>query len=139
MWFDVQQAMATLVGGELPSATPAPATIATVATKPSAARPLVAVVAGVAALNLQIQTSAEVIAFPLPSDATDSPTPAYSRQNMQDFPHGVGAIGGQPRTWTGRIVSLDEWRKLSVWDRHGSTGQKWNGLTWQWEPDGGPS
>lgn len=49
------------------------------------------------------------------------------------FPYGVG-ITGTPRTWTGRVVSLDEWRRLSEWDRHGSTGKIWNGLTRQWEP-----
>jgi hypothetical protein len=52
------------------------------------------------------------------------------------FRHGR-SINGTPLTWTGRIVSLDEWRRLSEWERHGSTGQEWNGLTRQWEPDGG--
>ena len=49
------------------------------------------------------------------------------------FTHGKG-INGTPRTWTGRVVSLDEWRRLSDWERHGSTGKLWNGLTQQWEP-----
>lgn len=43
------------------------------------------------------------------------------------------SIGGGQLTWIGKIVSLDEWRTLTEWDRHGSTGKMWNGLTQQWE------
>ena len=49
------------------------------------------------------------------------------------FPYGLG-INGTPRTWTGRVVALDEWRRLTDWERHGNTGKLWNGLTRQWEP-----
>ena len=52
---------------------------------------------------------------------------------LPDFPHGRCSWTDQPRTWTGRIVSLDEWRCLSDWERHGSTNKTWNGLTCQWE------
>lgn len=62
-------------------------------------------------------------------DDPPQPTP-------EAFPYGVG-VTGNPRTWTGRVVSLDEWRRLSEWDRHGSTGKIWNGLTRQWEPKNG--
>jgi hypothetical protein len=51
-------------------------------------------------------------------------------------PYGKAA-GGWQRTWTGKVVSLADWRNLSEWERHGSTGKMWNGLTRQWEPDGG--
>ena len=40
---------------------------------------------------------------------------------------------GRQRTWTGKIVSLSDWHTLSDWERHGSTGRMWNGLTRQWE------
>ena len=43
------------------------------------------------------------------------------------FPYGI-APNGNPRTWTGRIVSLDDWRSLLEWDWHGSTGKLWNAL-----------
>jgi len=60
-----------------------------------------------------------------------------SRPEDEDAPHGRDCLGN-PKTWTGRVVSLDEWRRLSEWDRHGSTNKVFNGLTWQWEPaDGG--
>lgn len=49
-----------------------------------------------------------------------------------DFRHGVCPFTGKPRTWTGRVVSLEAWRELSGWERHGSTGKLWNGLTRQW-------
>lgn len=35
-------------------------------------------------------------------------------------------------TWTGRVVSLDEWRSLSEWDRHGPNGRLWCGLCREW-------
>lgn len=62
------------------------------------------------------------------------PPPAIQIQADDDpFPHGR-AVNGNPKTWTGRIVSLDEWQRLSDWDRHGSTGKVWNALTRRWEP-----
>ncbi len=45
------------------------------------------------------------------------------------------AIGGLQRTWTGKVVSLSDWHNLSEWERHGSTGKLWNGITRKWEPD----
>lgn len=53
------------------------------------------------------------------------------------FPHGV-SVAGRPRTWTGRVVSLEHWRRLSDWDRHGSHGRTWNGLTQGWGEKGHP-
>lgn len=47
-------------------------------------------------------------------------------------PNNVGA-GGRPVTWTGKVVSLDEWRRLTDWERHGPNGRLWNGETRQWE------
>ncbi len=49
------------------------------------------------------------------------------------FPHGQTAFG-RPKTWTGKIVSLNAWRSLSDWERHGSTGKVWNGQSQKWEP-----
>lgn len=40
--------------------------------------------------------------------------------------------GGRQHTWTGKIVSLDAWRALSEWERHGSKGKMWDGSTQQW-------
>ena len=37
-------------------------------------------------------------------------------------------ILGRPKTWTGKIVSLDDWRALSAWDKHGPDGRHWTGL-----------
>lgn len=76
------------------------------------------------------------VARPLPLNpeiAPEAAKPADPPQPAPEaFPYGVG-ITGTPRTWTGRVVSLDEWRRLSDWDRHGSTGKIWNGLTRKWE------
>ena len=86
-----------------------PATSATTATQPTQNRPFVAKVADVAAPRPQIEKTA--------------PT---------DMLHGF-AVNGHPKTWTGNIVSLDAWRQLSEWDRHGPDGRHWNGITKSWE------
>ncbi|WP_406721381.1 hypothetical protein RPE78_04875 [Thioclava litoralis] len=50
--------------------------------------------------------------------------------------HGKG-VNGEPVTWTGRVVSFEEWGRLSAWDRHGPDGRQFNGITRQWEyPEG---
>jgi len=59
--------------------------------------------------------------------------PEPIRPAPEVFPYGLGT-NGTPRTWTGRVVALDEWRRLSDWERNGSTGKLGNGLTQQWEP-----
>ena len=52
--------------------------------------------------------------------------------SRMECPHGQ-SIGGNPKTWTGKVVSLADWRNLSDWERDGSAGKMWNGLTQQWE------
>jgi hypothetical protein len=60
-----------------------------------------------------------------------------ARPDASLFPHGEAA-GGRPRTWTGRVVSLNDWRTLTDWERHGPNGRHWNGITRRWEqPHGG--
>jgi len=49
------------------------------------------------------------------------------------FRHGRD-LNGNPKTWTGRVVTLEAWPGLSDWERHGSRGKVWNGLTRAWEP-----
>jgi hypothetical protein len=54
--------------------------------------------------------------------------------NAEAFPYGTACnLGDAPLTWTGRVVSLDEWRTLTEWERHGPNGQHWNGITKQWD------
>ena len=58
--------------------------------------------------------------------------PAPSRPDDGDpFWHGA-SVAGLPRTWTGRIVSLDEWRRLAAWDRHGPDGRSFCGACHAW-------
>lgn len=73
--------------------------------------------------------------------------PAESDQQARTAPLGVPSpaacdddtyrhgrtFSGEARTWTGRIVSLDQWRELSEWERHGPNGRLWNGVTKRWE------
>lgn len=68
-----------------------------------------------------------VVATPL------QPDPA--REAPAAFPYGTACnMGDAPRTWTGRIVSQEEWRRLTEWEKHGPNGRHWNGITRQWEP-----
>lgn len=41
-------------------------------------------------------------------------------------------VGGRLTTWTGRVVSLDEWRGLTAWQRHGPDGRYWCGFSREW-------
>jgi hypothetical protein len=61
--------------------------------------------------------------------------PLPSQDSDNSFRHGRSA-GGNPRTWTGRIVSLDEWRSLSAWNRHGPDGRLFCGICRDWVQPG---
>jgi len=53
------------------------------------------------------------------------------------FPHGVCEFSDRPRTWTDKVVALDEWRQLSEWEREGPAGRLWCGLCRAWVARGG--
>lgn len=126
MWFDVQAALAEIEGGDIPApeAYP-PATSATPATKPA-----------------RVANVASVATPPAQHPEADTPKAASrvarvaSVATPEAFPHGV-SIAGNPCTWTGRIVSLDAWRQLTEWERHGPNGRHWCGIARNWiEPKG---
>lgn len=64
-------------------------------------------------------------------------TPPPTEMDSAPLPDLTGA--GRVRTWTGRVVSLEAWRRLSTWDRHGPNERHWDGRTasWEWPEDGG--
>lgn len=76
--------------------------------------------------------------------ASVAPSPAPSRpERARHVPSALGegdafrhgrTGGGRPRTWSGAIVSLEEWRGLSAWDRHGPDGRLWCGCCRAWVP-----
>ncbi|AXI43530.1 hypothetical protein [Sulfitobacter sp. SK011] len=74
---------------------------------------------------LKVAKVAEVAALPRQIRKTNDKAP-------DDHRHGF-ALGGRPKIWTGKVVSLDEWRRLSEWEKHGPNGRHWNGITRQWE------
>lgn len=41
-------------------------------------------------------------------------------------------VGGRALTWTGRVVSLDEWRHLTAWDQKVPDGRHWCGISKAW-------
>lgn len=123
MWFDAQAKLAEIVGEP-------PATSATSATQAPAARP-------VSQLSQVSQhpdarkpapavASVASVATPLPSARPFEPGAAPFRKSP----------GGRVLTWTGRVVSLDAWRELTEWERHGPNGRHWCGLCRGWHNPG---
>ena len=66
------------------------------------------------------------------ADVASVATPPALNGKTDHHRHGV-SVAGHPLTWTGRVVSLADWRRLTAWERHGPDGQHWNGITQQWE------
>jgi hypothetical protein len=122
MWFDPHAMRAKIAG--LP-----PATSATTATQAQPARPVSQVSRLSQPLYPQKPVScvAEVASVATPLAPKPEPQPS-----AEIFPHGV-TFTGKPKTWTGGIVSLDAWRSLTDWEKHGPNGRHWNGITQTWE------
>ena len=104
--------------------------VATVAT-PATNGPNVAKIAGVAAHQPRATKPPEVLPFTPPPLKGVPMNPMPSRDDRDAFRHGH-AFGDRTKTWTGRVVSLDEWRNLSAWDRHGPDGCLWCGICQGW-------
>ncbi len=82
--------------------------------------------------NKAAQTFLPVSAMCRRVDTVKEREPPQQSPNPGPVPDKVG-VGGRPVTWTGKIVNLDEWRRLTDWERHGPNGRMWNGKTQQWE------
>jgi hypothetical protein len=57
---------------------------------------------------------------------------AITQRTDEASPYGT-TFDGTPKTWAGKIISLDQWRRLSEWEKHGPNGRHWNGKTRKWE------
>jgi len=71
-------------------------------------------------------------ADPAPRTAAPPVLKSAPKPSAETFRHGV-SVSGKPKTWTGRVVSLDDWRRLTEWEKNGPNGRHWNGITKQWE------
>lgn len=120
MLFDVQAALAEILGESTPPA------IAAIPAIPSPTNSENSENSGNSSLATAGFTSATV----LPFAGTPSVSPPL-RDDGDLFRHGR-SVTGQPRLWTGRIVSLDEWRKLTAWERHGPDGRMFCGVCCEW-------
>ena len=103
MWFNAQAALAEIEGAAM------------LPSKPMCNLPRVAHVAHVAR-----------------PQASEPESPPREFRETEAFPYGF-AIGETPRTWTGRVVSLADWRDFSDWEKHGPRGRLWNGISQRWE------
>ena len=80
------------------------------------------------------------VAFAPPKTALPEPRPALRlaavparrAHDPETFPDGVCRFTGRPRTWTGKVVSLDDWRRLTDWERNGPAGRMFCGLCREW-------
>jgi len=121
MWFDVQAALAEIEAGAKPATAPAPG-----ANRANRANPAT-----------QISTNSTISTPPALELQPDPETPqAPPRSKPEAFPYGQ-AFGGRPKTWTGRVVSLEEWRGLSAWDKRGPDGRLFCGICRVWIAAGG--
>ena len=106
MWFDAQAALAKIGGGDAPPSAPG---------MPGERETKLAEIAGIA----EYEAHASEIAT------------SAARQPMAS-PYGKSP-GGRPLTYTGCVVSLEAWRAMSAWERHGPRGQIWSGVNQRWE------
>ena len=75
---------------------------------------------------------------PAPSPQDGEPArPAASPDIADDAPRILCSVTGRPVTWTGKVVSLDAWRSLSAWERHGPDGRLFCGICRAWVAPGG--
>jgi len=125
MWFDARAKLVEIAGQP-------PATSATTATNTPAASP-------VSRLSQVSQPPISPNMAPRVAEVAIVATPPARRPepkpSAEIFPHGL-SVTGQPKTWTGRIVSLDEWRRLTEWEKHGQNGRHWCGVTRAWTSTG---
>lgn len=110
MHFDARAVLAEILESE----PRAPATAATPATQGPETRPM----SRMSRVSQGVGAENGKNANPAPRPRHDTPRTAKPE---------AGGI-----TWTGRVVSLDEWRSLSEWDRHGPNGRLWCGLCREW-------
>lgn len=118
MLFDVQAALAEILGNA-PAAQPGEGVTATV-TPP----------------DRTVSRAAQPAEAPLTKMLPFARPPEPARHDGENIRHGRSP-DGRRRTWTGRIVSLEEWRKLSEWDRHGQDGRLFCGFCCAWVKPGG--
>lgn len=124
MLFDAHAALAQIeadTGNEIQHPTPAISAISAIPQQSLIEiSPRIAGIAEIAAPRPFCQKPQKVVTIPTKHIKTD------------EYRHG-GSVVGTPLAWTGKVVSLDEWRTLSKWDKHGPDGRLFNGITKQWE------
>ena len=75
---------------------------------------------------------AETEKTPAPCEAPKYAPQPPQKPSAETFSHGL-SVTGQPKTWTGRIVTFADWPTLSEWEKHGPNGRLWNGKTQRWD------
>lgn len=120
MWFDVNAALAEILA-EAP-AKPA---------NPAKQADPISNLAGLA--GPEASKSQEAVA-PVRLDPTPPEPASPGPDTVEDFPFGV-SVGGRPLTSTGRIVSLEDRRKMSPAERRGPSEFCRSGDTGNWGRD----
>jgi len=126
MWFDARAKLAEIEGNL--------ATTATFATITPLARPVSQVSQVSQAPGPGMPAPRVAVVASVATPPARNPEPARA-DDPATFRHGF-SVDGSPKTWTGCIVSIDAWRTLTSWEKHGPNGRHWSGITRQWEnPD----
>ena len=82
----------------------------------------------------EIPHPAKVLTFP-PQPSPPAPSGlggAASLGIADDALRALCSVTGRPVTWTGRVVPLDAWRRLSAWERLGPDGRLFCGICRAW-------
>lgn len=132
MWFDARAALARIEGG----ACPAPEALDRPNSQNSRDSQPPAVPSGNRTAPPAPAEFAGFAGFAAPGRAEPEPSPD-ARPRARGFPYGTACdLGENPRTWTGRIVSMAEWKRLTDWERDGPNGRHWCGICQGWHLPG---
>lgn len=53
------------------------------------------------------------------------------KKSTDDMRHGF-AVSRNPKTWTGNVISMSNWQRLTDWQKHGPNGRIWCGECRAW-------
>lgn len=128
MWFDAREALARIEGG----AYPPPEALERADSQGSRHSQPSAVQSGNRTAQPALAQFARFAGFATPRCVEPEPLP-FASSEARGFPYGTARdFGENPRTWTGRIVAVAEWKRLTDWERDGPNGRHWCGKCQAW-------
>lgn len=128
MWFDARAALVRIESG----AHPTPEALDRADAQGSRNSQPPAVQSGNRTAQPAPAQFARFAGFATPRRTEPEPSPCASL-DTRGFSYGTACdLGDYPRTWTGRIVAVAEWKRLTDWERDGPNGRLWCGKCQAW-------